>query len=148
MRAALRLVTNKRLWFSSSEQPGRLQRSNKCTDSFSQFFYFHPHQTLHNPCSPHTGILCCHLGSILSSSPIHTSLYNALPLNWHPNFTPLLLLASTLTLNSSLTTHRQHTKLIFLFKLFHNCSFFPLQIVQPCRPSSSYPLSSFHPNNI
>ena len=49
---------------------------------------------------------------------------------------------------SSLATHRQHAKLIFLFKLFHNCSFFPLQIIQPCHPSSSYPLSSSHPNNI
>ena len=49
---------------------------------------------------------------------------------------------------SSLATHHQHAKLIFLFKLFHNCSFFPLQIIRPCRPLSSYPLSSFHPNNI
>ena len=48
---------------------------------------------------------------------------------------------------SSLATHRQHTKLIFLFKYFHNCSF-PLQSIQPCHPSSSYPLRSFHPNNI
>ena len=49
---------------------------------------------------------------------------------------------------SSLTTHRQHAKLIFLFKLFHNRSFFPLQIIQPCRPSSSYPFCYFHPNNL
>ena len=47
---------------------------------------------------------------------------------------------------SSLATRRQHGKLFFLFKLFHNHSFFPLQIIQPCHPSS-YPLHSFHPNN-
>ena len=48
---------------------------------------------------------------------------------------------------SSLATHRQHAKLIFLFKLFLNRSFFLLQIIQPCRPSF-YPLRSFHLNNL
>ena len=48
----------------------------------------------------------------------------------------------------SLASRRQKAKLIFLFKLYHHFIYFPSQIIYPSLPLSSYPLRSFHPNNL
>ena len=48
----------------------------------------------------------------------------------------------------SLASRRQKAKLIFLFKLYHHLIYFPSQIIYPSLPLSSYPLRSFHPNNL
>ena len=49
---------------------------------------------------------------------------------------------------SSLASRRQKAKLISLFKLYHHFIYFPSQIIHRSLPLSSYPLRSFHQNNL
>ena len=58
---------------------------------------------------------------------------------------PIILSESNLP---SLASRRQKVKLIFLFKLYHHFIYFSSQIIHPSLPVSSYPLRSFHPNNL
>ena len=64
---------------------------------------------------------------------------------FHSSLIPIILSEFNLP---SLASHSQKAKLIFLFKLYHHFIYFPSQIIHPSLPLSSYPICSFHPNNL
>ena len=63
------------------------------------------------------------------------------------NFRPLISSIKCTCKISSLVARRHNAKIVFFFKLLHNRVFFPSSILLPS-PPPSYPLRSYHPNNI
>ena len=118
------------------------------------FRHFHPHSSPSTLINLYKSLVRPHLEycSIVwdpSSKSLSQSLESVqlFALKLASNFRPLISSIKCTCKISSLVARRHNAKLVFFFKLLHNRVFFPSSILLPS-PPPSYPLRSYHPNNI